>query len=138
MKLSIIITSLLFITPTIYSAPADFDLEQIAAFVNRQQTTWQASSERFRGVPAQVLKGMMGTRLDQDYERQKSAFPVVRDVREDVPDTFDARMQWPNCLSIGDIRDQSACGSCWVMFVWGVCLFVCPSSLGLPDRVAPI
>jgi cathepsin B len=30
-----------------------------------------------------------------------------------VPDTFDSRTQWPNCWTIKQIRDQSACGSCW-------------------------
>jgi len=31
----------------------------------------------------------------------------------DIPTSFDARTQWPNCPSIGEIRDQSDCGSCW-------------------------
>lgn len=31
-----------------------------------------------------------------------------------LPTSFDARTQWPNCKSIGEIRDQSICGSCWV------------------------
>merc|ERR1712071_91367 len=30
-----------------------------------------------------------------------------------VPDSFDPRVGWPNCPSISEIRDQSACGSCW-------------------------
>ena len=30
-----------------------------------------------------------------------------------VPASFDARAQWPKCTVIGEIRDQSACGSCW-------------------------
>jgi len=33
----------------------------------------------------------------------------------DVPDEFDARKQWPQCPSIGRIRDQSECGSCWAI-----------------------
>jgi len=28
-----------------------------------------------------------------------------------VPDTFDSRTQWPNCVH--PIRDQQSCGSCW-------------------------
>lgn len=30
-----------------------------------------------------------------------------------IPDTFDARQQWPACPSISYIRDQGTCGSCW-------------------------
>lgn len=32
---------------------------------------------------------------------------------DDLPDTFDARKQWPKCKTIGEIRDQGSCGSCW-------------------------
>lgn len=28
-----------------------------------------------------------------------------------IPNTFDARNQWPGC--IGAIRNQGGCGSCW-------------------------
>lgn len=31
------------------------------------------------------------------------------------PHSFDARVMWPYCQSIGLIRDQSTCGSCWVL-----------------------
>jgi len=34
--------------------------------------------------------------------------PVVN-----IPATFDARQQWPSCTTIGNIRDQGSCGSCW-------------------------
>lgn len=31
-----------------------------------------------------------------------------------LPESFDAREQWPNCPTIREIRDQGSCGSCWV------------------------
>lgn len=31
-----------------------------------------------------------------------------------LPDSFDARQQWPKCTTVGQIRDQGSCGSCWV------------------------
>jgi len=34
-------------------------------------------------------------------------------IPEALPAQFDARTQWPKCPSIGEIRDQSDCGSCW-------------------------
>lgn len=32
---------------------------------------------------------------------------------DDLPESFDARTAWPNCPTIGEIRDQGSCGSCW-------------------------
>lgn len=33
---------------------------------------------------------------------------------KDLPATFDSRTQWPNCPTLKEVRDQGACGSCWV------------------------
>lgn len=38
-----------------------------------------------------------------------------RMLASDIPAEFDARTQWPQCPSIGRIRDQSECGSCWAI-----------------------
>jgi hypothetical protein len=39
--------------------------------------------------------------------------PEIAD--DDIPETFDARLQWPECQeSLWDIRDQGKCASCWV------------------------
>eukprot|EP00434_Breviolum_minutum_P004760 symbB.v1.2.004193.t1/scaffold236.1/size256932/3 len=32
-----------------------------------------------------------------------------------LPERFDARKEWPTCNSIGLIRNQGRCGSCWAM-----------------------
>lgn len=32
-----------------------------------------------------------------------------------IPKTFDARTQWKNCKTMGQVRNQGNCGSCWVM-----------------------
>ncbi|KHJ86356.1 papain family cysteine protease [Oesophagostomum dentatum] len=37
------------------------------------------------------------------------------DNNAELPESFDAREQWPNCPSISYIRDQSSCGSCWAV-----------------------
>lgn len=39
---------------------------------------------------------------------------VQSDEDMSLPDSFDARLQWPNCPTIKEIRDQGSCGSCWV------------------------
>ena len=35
-------------------------------------------------------------------------------VLDNLSEEFDARTEWPECPSIGEIRDQGACGSCYV------------------------
>ncbi|XP_055342414.1 uncharacterized protein LOC129590972 [Paramacrobiotus metropolitanus] len=42
-----------------------------------------------------------------------------------IPDCFDARKRWPKCKSIGDIRNQGMCGTCWAV----------ASSAVLSDRI---
>ncbi|PIO70985.1 papain family cysteine protease [Teladorsagia circumcincta] len=34
---------------------------------------------------------------------------------DDIPESFDARVQWHNCSSLFYIRDQANCGSCWAV-----------------------
>lgn len=31
-----------------------------------------------------------------------------------IPKAFDARLEWKYCKTIGQVRDQGNCGSCWV------------------------
>ena len=33
----------------------------------------------------------------------------------DIPPSFDARQQWPDCISIGTLRNQGNCGACYAM-----------------------
>ncbi|EYB95941.1 hypothetical protein Y032_0154g2956 [Ancylostoma ceylanicum] len=33
----------------------------------------------------------------------------------DIPESFDARVEWPDCPSLKSIRDQANCGSCWAV-----------------------
>lgn len=35
----------------------------------------------------------------------------------DIPKTFDARTQWKHCKTMGQVRNQGNCGSCWVMTI---------------------
>ncbi|EPB72622.1 papain family cysteine protease, partial [Ancylostoma ceylanicum] len=54
--------------------------------------------------------------MDSKFLAEPKKEEVLADVYgDDPPDSFDARTQWPECRSIGTIRDQSACGSCWAV-----------------------
>merc|ERR1712166_1716087 len=34
-------------------------------------------------------------------------------INSDLPAEFDSMTKWPQCSVIGNVRDQSSCGSCW-------------------------
>lgn len=53
----------------------------------------------FDGMPEASIRGLMGFKKSEN----RPELPVVTYV-QDVPATFDARTQWPNCASIGTIR----------------------------------
>jgi len=77
---------------------------------NHLQNTWVSGhNDKFDGMTIAQAKKLMGTFLDGPK-------PVVMNPVYDpsaVPDSFDARTQWPECPSVALVRDQSACGSCW-------------------------
>jgi cathepsin B len=76
--------------------------------VNSLKTSWKAgrnfeNSELARVKHLLGVKRMNGMRL-----------PVLRHENVgDLPAEFDSRTQWPKCTTIGQIRDQGSCGSCW-------------------------
>jgi len=51
---------------------------------------------------------MMGTKMDNINH----GAPIVDDVLQAIPASFDSRTQWPNG-QIHPIRNQEQCGSCW-------------------------
>ncbi|CAL8104625.1 unnamed protein product [Calicophoron daubneyi] len=40
---------------------------------------------------------------------------AVYDMNEEIPEEFDARLEWPNCTSLKTIWNQGQCGSCWAV-----------------------
>ncbi|GAA49438.1 cathepsin B-like cysteine proteinase [Clonorchis sinensis] len=67
--------------------------------------------ERFETGNSLHLFGAIRETAEQRLQR-----PTVRHEDFDnqhLPESFDARANWPHCPSISEIRDQSSCGSCW-------------------------
>jgi len=75
-------------------------------------STWTAGhNSRFFGAEDHEIKALMGVRMDG--KGMKLPRRVIDSTNVQLPASFDARDMWPMCASIGEIRDQSACGSCW-------------------------
>ncbi|VDD77593.1 unnamed protein product [Mesocestoides corti] len=91
----------------------------INAGIPKANTTWTAGINT-RFVDATSTKSQLGALLNP-YGRTlsiKTHYPLLFLGKEALPKEFDARKAWPNCPSIGEIRDQGACGACWVSSSW--------------------
>ena len=86
--------------------------QDIADRINADSTsTWRAGvNSRFIDWTPEQIRRQMGA-LKTPPHLQLPVKDV--DIVAALPDTFDARTAWPQCASIGQIRDQSDCGSCW-------------------------
>ncbi|CAM4686519.1 unnamed protein product [Leuciscus chuanchicus] len=76
--------------------------------INTAQTTWTAGVN-FQNVASGFLKSLCGTLMNGP--RLPDTVKHAADVN--LPDSFDPRAEWPYCKSLGQIRDQGSCGSCW-------------------------
>jgi len=76
----------------------------------------------FEGVSVEQVKRLLGVLKSSDETR----LPVrtYKFDRASIPDSFDARTQWPKCPTIKEIRDQGSCGGSWVCKrpKWLLCL----------------
>lgn len=85
----------------------DFDLID---YVNSVQSSWRAGvNPGFIGVTKEYAKGLCGALKGGPKLPLKVIEP-----RKDIRDSFDARVEWSQCPTIQEIRDQGSCGSCWV------------------------
>ena len=98
--------------------------------INAKQSTWKAGPNKFQRWSRTSIKRLMG--VLPEHAKQMKQFPtIVHDVPNDLPESFDARDQWPNCPTIKEVRDQGrlvsfllsfiylcincSCGSCWAV-----------------------
>uniref|UniRef100_A0A8C9PU20 Cathepsin B n=1 Tax=Spermophilus dauricus TaxID=99837 RepID=A0A8C9PU20_SPEDA len=82
--------------------------DELITYINKQNTTWQAG-RNFHNVDVSYLKRLCGTFLGGPRLPERVRF--AEDIN--LPESFDAREQWPDCPTIKEIRDQGSCGSCW-------------------------
>ena len=75
-------------------------------------SSWRAASKPTIATDVESLKSMFNLVIGPVPEEFDEA-PLLSVSSDELPDNFDAREHWPLCEAIKEIRDQSACGSCW-------------------------
>lgn len=81
--------------------------------INKLNTTWTAGRNFHKEINFKYITGLMGVHPDhKKYELPRLAALIGEEIA-DLPEEFDSRVQWPNCPTIKEIRDQGSCGSCW-------------------------
>ncbi|XP_074038867.1 cathepsin B isoform X2 [Leptinotarsa decemlineata] len=92
--------------------PTNILSDEFINHINNQQSTWTAGRNFKENTPLSHLYGLVGSRSSP------KAIPMNVHVHSEnvgIPESFDARENWPRCESIKVIKDQSACGSCWAV-----------------------
>lgn len=77
---------------------------EMVSRINNMKTTWTAQEYSKDYTPN------LGAFLDHPNVLPRKTFKTYND---DLPESFDLREKFPDCKSIGTIRDQANCGSCW-------------------------
>jgi len=85
--------------------------ENIVNTINSAQDLWTASTDQ--GFVSTLSKSQVKSQLLGALEGGRKLPRKIFTSKKDLPASFDSRTNWPNCWSMRQIRDQSACGSCW-------------------------
>ena len=90
------------------------NLQLIAKKVNSNpHSTWKATVYPRFTYNTEQLKKMFNLKRTKPLRGTFDRAPHHQLKTGDLPDNFDSRKNWPDCSSIKEVRDQSACGSCW-------------------------
>ncbi|EYC17669.1 hypothetical protein Y032_0030g2204 [Ancylostoma ceylanicum] len=100
--------------------PVEKHVEQLTGqafvdYINEHQSFYRA--EYSPDAEAFVKSRIMDSKFLVEPRKEEVLSDVLTGA--EPPESFDARQYWPECTSIGTIRDQSACGSCWAVSAAG-------------------
>merc|ERR1712166_1405520 len=70
-----------------------------------------AAPSKFGSV--EDVKPFLGAFLPGDAQYEEPEVFDVPATNGDLPTEFDSATNWKQCSVIGNVRDQSSCGSCW-------------------------
>jgi len=97
--------------PEMKPLPLSVVNDGIVKTINSAQDLWTASTDQ--GYVASLSQDQVKSQLLGALKGGPKLPRKVFNQKLDVPTSFDSRTNWPNCWTMKQIRDQSACGSCW-------------------------
>jgi hypothetical protein len=84
--------------------------------INNMHTSWEAGPIPEDTIE-EILQSLRG-RIDTTKIEELSTLNHRSTLFPDLPDSFDARENWPHCKDIiGTITRQGDCSSCWVRYL---------------------
>lgn len=86
--------------------------DEIIEKVNSANLNWTAGKNFNSNYKPHHVAGLCGTVMGENRLPVKEQFFRAEEF-DKLPKNFDSREQWPECPSIGEVRDQGSCGSCW-------------------------
>jgi cathepsin B len=91
---------------------ASTSFEEIAETINSGNHGWTAQApSKFANVEDVVP--YLGAFLPGDEQYEEPDVMELVPSNDALPTEFDSATNWPSCSVIANVRDQSACGSCW-------------------------
>nr|DAA06106.1 TPA_inf: cathepsin B [Acyrthosiphon pisum] len=88
--------------------------------INSVAKTWKAGINFHPETPLKFILGLLGSKgVDVSSAGPFKSHDPLYSPAGNIPNEFDARKRWKNCTTIGTIRDQGNCGSCWAFSTSG-------------------